>query len=367
MRSLRFILSGGGTGGHIYPAIAIADELRTRHPDAEFLFVGAEDRMEMQKVPEAGYKIIGLPIIGLQRKLTFKNLMLPFKLVKSLMRSKKIVKDFKPDAVIGTGGYASAPVLRAASRLNVPCVIQEQNAFPGKTNKWLSRGVSKICVAYDGMERYFPKEKIMVTGNPIRHHLMDISSGREAGVRKFNLKEELQTILVLGGSLGAKVINETVAKSIPFFKEKNLQIIWQCGKLYWERFNAYNDERDIQVHAFLNDMDKAYAAADVIISRAGAIAVSELCAVGKPVIFIPSPNVAENHQTKNAMTLVRKRAAIMIKEEDLEEQFEPKLADLLKDEVERDLLGRTIKSLAKPKATEEIADIVEGLIQIKTN
>lgn len=362
MNTLKFILSGGGTGGHIYPAVAIADELKKRHPDAEFLFVGATDRMEMQKVPEAGYRILGLSIAGLQRKLTLKNLLVPLKLISSLIRSKKIVKQFRPSAAIGTGGYASAPLLKAASQLGVPCLIQEQNAFPGKTNKWLAQGATKICVAYEGMEQFFPKEKIVLTGNPIRGHLLDIPSKKE-GRRELGLPEEKFTLLVLGGSQGAKRINERIADSVEFFREKGIQLIWQCGKFYFEEYEKYTSD-GVQVHAFLNQMDRAYAAADIIISRAGAIAVSELCVVGKPVIFIPSPNVAEDHQTKNALALVKKRAAVMIKEEVLNQQFEVELEKLLKDEVERDLLGRTIKSLAKPKATVAIVDEVEKMMKM---
>lgn len=362
MKKLKFILSGGGTGGHIYPAIAIADELKARHPNAEFLFVGADDRMEMEKVPEAGYKIIGLSIAGLQRKLTLKNLLVPFKLIKSLRRSKKIVKDFNPDVVIGTGGYASAPLLKAANQMGVPTLIQEQNAFPGKTNKWLSKGASKICVAYADMERFFPKEKLVFTGNPIRKRLLEIDSKRKTAQEKFDLDKNKLTVLVLGGSLGAKVINERIGNSIEFFKKKEIQLIWQCGKLYYNKFKDYAVGNTVQVMPFLNNMDEVYAAADIIISRAGAIAVSELTVVGKPVIFIPSPNVAEDHQTKNAMAMVRKRAAMIIPEAELDQQFEEKLSFLLKDKVEQDLLGRTIKSLSKPEATEAIVDEVENLL-----
>ncbi len=363
MKTLKFILSGGGTGGHIYPAVAIADELKKRHPEAEFLFVGANDRMEMQKVPEAGYPIEGLTISGWQRRLTLKNLWVPFKLVKSLIRSRKIVKEFKPVAAIGTGGYASAPLLKAASWLRVPCLIQEQNAFPGKTNQWLAKGVSTICVAYEGMEGFFPKEKLVLTGNPIRQHLLDIASKREDGLQEFGLQKGKMTLLILGGSLGAQRINERVADSIDFLEAHKIQVIWQCGTLYFKKYKKYNDRKGIQVHAFLNAMDKAYAAADIIISRAGAIAVSELQVVGKPVIFIPSPNVAEDHQTKNALALVKRRAAMMIKEKDLDATFETVLEKLIKDQVERDLLGRTLKSLSKPKATMKIADEVEKIIK----
>lgn len=366
MKPLKFILSGGGTGGHIYPAVAIADELKRRHPNAEFLFVGAKDRMEMQKIPEAGYQIIGLPIAGLQRRLTLKNIWVPFKLVKSLWKSKRILKDFKPAVAIGTGGYASAPLLKAAGRLGIPCLIQEQNAYPGKTNVWLAKRASKICVAYPGMENYFPKAKIIWTGNPIRQALLEVDSKREQALEKFQLERDKLTILVLGGSLGARAINAVMAKSMDFFKAHKTQVIWQCGQLYFDQYKDYGQQKQVRIFPFLKEMDQAYAAADIVISRAGALAVSELCMVGKPAVFIPSPNVAEDHQTKNAMALTRQKAAIMIKESELDEQFEPRILTLLKDKVERDLLGSMIKRLAKPKATSTIVDAVEELIQKET-
>ncbi len=365
MKPLKIILSGGGTGGHIYPAVAIADELKRRHPTAEFLFVGAKDRMEMQKIPEAGYKVVGLPIAGLQRRLTLKNIWVPFKLIKSLWESKRILRTFQPTVAIGTGGYASAPLLRTATRMGIPSLIQEQNAYPGKTNMWLAKGASKICVAYPHMEKYFPKDKIVWTGNPIRQALLEVDSKREQALEKFQLEHDRVTVLVLGGSLGARAINAIMAKSIAFFQAQNTQVIWQCGQLYYEQYKAYDQRKHVQVVPFLKEMDQAYAAADVIISRAGALAVSELCVVGKPAVFIPSPNVAEDHQTKNALALTQQRAALMIKESELEEQFESKIQALLKDEVERDLLGRMIKGLAKPKATSAIVDAVEELIQLK--
>ncbi|MEZ4858606.1 MAG: undecaprenyldiphospho-muramoylpentapeptide beta-N-acetylglucosaminyltransferase [Flavobacteriaceae bacterium] len=362
MKPYRFIISGGGTGGHIYPAIAIANELKLRYPKAEFLFVGAKDRMEMEKVPEAGYKIKGLWISGLQRNLKVSNLAFPFKLTSSLIRSRKIIKDFKPDAAIGTGGYASAPLLRVASMKKIPCVIQEQNSHAGITNKWLSKKVQKICVAYKGMEQFFPKEKIVLTGNPVRQDLIEIPSKREEAFHFFNLTKEKKTVLVLGGSLGARTINQLIEKELSFFEENNLQVIWQCGKYYYEQYKDFAS-KSTQVHAFLNRMDLAYAAADIIISRSGALSVSELCLVGKPVIFIPSPNVSEDHQTKNAQAIVNEDAAIMIKETDLETHFESKFLGLIQSKEIQSKLSENIKKLAKPNATKDIVTEIEKLLK----
>lgn len=360
----KFIISGGGTGGHIYPAVAIANELKTRFPDAEFLFVGAEDRMEMEKVPQAGYKIKGLWISGLQRSLSLQNLAFPLKLVSSLRKSLQILKEFKPDVAIGTGGYASAPLLRMAALRNIPCLIQEQNSHAGITNKWLSGKVQKICVAYEGMEQFFPSQKIKLTGNPVRQDLLDISSKKEEAIAFFNLKKDKKTVLVLGGSLGARRINQLIAQSLPFFEKNNLQVIWQCGKYYEETYKNKATE-SVQVHAFLNRMDLAYAASDFIISRAGALSVSELCLVGKPVIFIPSPNVAEDHQTKNAKAILEKNAAILIKENDLDSTFESKFLELITSEEKQKSLSVNIKKLAKPNATKDIVEEIEKLLKIE--
>ena len=358
----KIILSGGGTGGHIYPAIAIADELKARHPKAEFLFVGAEDRMEMEKVPQAGYKIIGLWISGIQRKLTFKNLLFPFKLISSLWKAKKIIKSFKPDVCIGTGGFASGPLLQVATSMGIPSLIQEQNSFPGITNKLLSKKVDKICVAYDKLDRFFPNGKIIKTGNPVRQDLLDIKNKLDQGLQYFNLEKGKQTLLVIGGSLGAKRVNELIAKELDFFNTHNIQVIWQCGKLYHETYKMSGHNKHVQVHAFLNRMDLAYAVADIIISRAGASSVSELCIVGKPVIFIPSPNVAEDHQTKNALSVVDKKAAILINETDLDVDFENKFSQLLASKENQELLGKNIKKLALVNATKQIADEVDKLL-----
>ena len=316
MSKYKIILSGGGTGGHIYPAIAIANELKSRFPDAEFLFVGAKDRMEMEKVPHAGFNIKGLWISGIQRKLTMKNLSFPFKVISSIWDARKIIKSFKPNVAIGTGGFASGPLLRVAASNNIPTLIQEQNSYPGITNKLLSKKAKKICVAYDGLERFFPKEKIIKTGNPVRQDLLDIDSKVAEAKKYFNLIEGKKTLLVIGGSLGARRINELVRDELDYFNTLNIQVIWQCGKLYYTTYKIDGNEKHIQLYEFINNMDLAYAAADIIISRAGASSVSELCIVGKPVIFIPSPNVAEDHQTKNAMAVVRENAAMLIHESD---------------------------------------------------
>lgn len=365
MSNYKIILSGGGTGGHIYPAIAIANELKSRFPDAEFLFVGAKDRMEMEKVPQAGYEIKGLWISGIQRKLTLKNLMFPLKLISSLWNARKIVKLFKPDVAIGTGGFASGPLLQAAAFNNIPCLIQEQNSYPGITNKMLSKKVQKICVAYDGLERFFPKNKIIKTGNPVRKGLLDIENKTIEAKDFFNLKHGKPTLLVLGGSLGSKRINQLIEKKLDFLDSQNVQIIWQCGKLYFSQYKIYNNTNNVQVYEFLNNMDLAYAAANIVISRAGASSVSELCIVGKPVIFIPSPNVAEDHQTKNAMAVVDKNAAMIIKEEDLNADFENKFSQLIASPERQKKLGDNIKKLALVNATKQIADEVEKLLKSK--
>ena len=362
MKSYKFIISGGGTGGHIYPAVAIANELKIKYPDAEFLFVGAKDRMEMEKVPEVGYEIKGLWISGLQRSLSFKNLMFPFKLISSLLASRKIIKKFKPDAAIGTGGYASAPLLKVASNKGIPSLIQEQNSHAGITNKWLSNKVKSICVAYEGMEKFFPSEKIKLTGNPVRQDLIDIDSKRKEGLEFFKLDPNKKTILVLGGSLGAKRINELIDDSLDLFSKLGVQVIWQCGRFYYEIYKNKGSE-NVQVYAFLNRMDLVYAAADIIISRAGALSVSELCLVGKPVIFIPSPNVAEDHQTKNALAISKKNAALLIKESELEERFEKELFNLISSEEIQIELSRNIKSLGKPNAAKEIVAEIERMIE----
>ncbi|WP_454937277.1 undecaprenyldiphospho-muramoylpentapeptide beta-N-acetylglucosaminyltransferase [Capnocytophaga leadbetteri] len=353
----RFIISGGGTGGHIFPAIAIADELKRRLPDAEILFVGAKDRMEMQKVPQAGYPIEGLWISGLQRKLSWQNLLFPLKFISSLLKSRSIIKRFKPDAVIGTGGFASGAVVKVAGQMGIPTFIQEQNSYAGITNKMLAKNAHKICVAYDAMEQFFPKEKIVKTGNPIRDGLLNIAQYRSEGLSYFHLDSQRKTLLVLGGSLGARRINQLIEQQLPLFEQLGVQVLWQCGKLYYEEYKKYNSEQ-VRVLAFIDRMELAYAAADVIISRAGASSVSELCVVGKPVIFIPSPNVAEDHQTKNARAIADKQAAILLRESELNEQFANTFSKLIADEAQQEALSAHIKALAQPNATKDIVNLI---------
>lgn len=361
MKKPRFIISGGGTGGHIYPAVAIANELKSRFPEAEFLFVGAKDKMEMQKVPQAGYAIKGLWISGIQRKLTLDNAMFPFKLLSSMWNSFRIIKSFKPDVVIGTGGFASGAVLKVASMLGISTVIQEQNSYPGITNKLLAKKANKICVAYENLERFFPKDKMILTGNPVRQDLINEASKSEA-IAYFKLNANKKTLLVLGGSLGARRINQLIEKELDFLLSQNIQIIWQCGKLYLNDYTKYNEKENVQVVAFIDRMDLVYAAADVVISRSGASSVSELCIVGKPTIFIPSPNVAEDHQTKNAKAISDKNGAILIRESELETQFETVFSDLISNESKQAELSQNIKKLAKPNATKDIVEEIVKLI-----
>jgi UDP-N-acetylglucosamine--N-acetylmuramyl-(pentapeptide) pyrophosphoryl-undecaprenol N-acetylglucosamine transferase len=357
-----FILSGGGTGGHIYPAVAIANEIKSRFPDSNFLFVGAQDKMEMQKVPQAGYKIEGLWIAGLQRKLTLQNVLFPIKLISSLWKSRKIIKQFKPDVVIGTGGFASGPLLQMANMMGIPTVIQEQNSFPGITNKLLSKKANKICVAYENLERFFPRGKMILTGNPVRQDLINIDDKRAEALEYFNLDSSKKTVLVLGGSLGARRINQLIERELGKMISLDTQIIWQCGKLYYEEYKKYNS-KTVQVVAFIDRMDFVYASADFIISRAGASSVSELCIVGKPVIFIPSPNVAEDHQTKNAKSIVDKKGALMLKESELNTQFSLVFEALLKDKGKQIQLSENMKQLALPNATKQIVDEIVSLIK----
>ena len=360
-QSINIILSGGGTGGHIYPAVSIANQLKEKYPEANFLFVGAKDRMEMEKVPQAGYAIKGLWISGIQRSLSLKNLAFPFKLISSLWSAFKIIKKFKPTIVIGTGGFASGPTLYAASISGVKTVIQEQNSYPGITNKLLSKKADSICVAYDGLERFFPIEKIVKTGNPVRQDLLAIKSKREEALDFFDLKSDKKTLLIIGGSLGARAINNLIEKHINWLVENNVQVIWQTGKLYYDEFKKHDALEGVQTHAFLNRMDLTYAAADFIISRAGASSISELCIVGKPVIFIPSPNVAEDHQTKNALSVVNKNAALLLKESELN-MFQNMFLELKNDIELQQKLSKNIKVLALPNATKDIVSEIEKLI-----
>lgn len=360
-QSINIIISGGGTGGHIYPAIAIANEIKVRYPEANILFVGAKDKMEMEKVPQAGYEIKGLWISGIQRKLTLKNLLFPFKLLNSLWKAYRIIRKFKPDVAVGTGGFASGPTLMVANRKGIPTLIQEQNSYPGITNRLLGKKAQKICVAYDNLERFFSEDKIVKTGNPVRQDLLFIHTKIEEGKEFFELDTSKKTILILGGSLGARKINQLVEANLDFFKKQGVQLIWQCGKLYFEEYKKYDELENVQVHQFLNRMDLAYAASDFIVSRAGASSVSELCIVGKPTIFIPSPNVAEDHQTKNAKSIADKHGALVVKENELD-TFPVVLETLLKDKGKQESLSENINELALPNATNHIVNEIEKLI-----
>ena len=366
MKKLKVIVSGGGTGGHIFPAIAIAKSLENKVSDIELLFVGAKDRMEMQKVPEAGYKIEGLWISGFQRSFSRRNLMFPFKLISSVIKSMKIVRRFKPDLVIGTGGFASGPLLFAASRKGIPSVIQEQNSYPGITNKVLSKYVNKVCVAYDNMERFFPKDKIIFTGNPIRKLILNFKDKREEGKKIFGVNNGKITILVVGGSLGARTINESIKESISEFANNELNLIWQTGTSFGDV--AKNIIEDINIdgissHMFIREMDLAYAAADIIVSRAGAIAISELCFVGKPILLVPSPNVAEDHQTQNAQSLVNKNSALMVKDVDAKRKLVSELISLSRNKDLQAVLSSNIQKLSVDNAAVIIADLALNLIE----
>ncbi len=363
-KGLRVILSGGGTGGHIYPAIAIADEIKRRHPSAEILFVGAKDRMEMEKVPQAGYEIEGLWISGVDRSFSLKNFIFPFKLMSSLSKSRKIIKKFRPDVVIGTGGFASGPLLRVAISKGIPTLIQEQNSLPGITNRILAKHADKICAAYEKVKEVFPSERTIITGNPVRQDLLNVNELRNEAVEHFKLSKDKKTVLVLGGSLGARRINKLIETYLKRFQQEDVQLIWQIGKLYFEEYKKY-ESANVRTKEFINRMDLAYAASDVIISRAGAGSVSELCIVGKPVLFIPSPNVAENHQAKNAMAVTAHNAGLMITEDELPEKFEPCFFSLVKDEKRLRVFSENIKKLALPNATSAIVDEVEKLIENK--
>jgi UDP-N-acetylglucosamine--N-acetylmuramyl-(pentapeptide) pyrophosphoryl-undecaprenol N-acetylglucosamine transferase len=361
----RVIISGGGTGGHIFPAVAIADEIKRRNPQVAILFIGALGKMEMEKVPQAGYEIVGLPIAGFQRKLTLSNFLLPFKVLKSLWMARSVIKKFKPQLAIGVGGYASGPTLQMAQLLGVPTLIQEQNSFPGKTNQLLAKKTAKICTAYSGMDQFFPTSKIIQTGNPVRNLVTQNPQLREEAVTFFGLNPNKKTVLMIGGSLGARTLNESVLNHIELIQKEDIQVIWQCGKFYLENIeNNFQDswKTSVQVHAFIQRMDLAYAVADVIISRAGALSVSELCLIGKPCILVPSPNVAEDHQTKNAMALVKQDAAVLVKDIEAKNTLIPTVIELLKDTDKCHELSKSILLLAKPNASSDIVDACESII-----
>ncbi len=361
----RVIISGGGTGGHIFPALAIANEIRRRNPDAKILFVGALGRMEMEKVPAAGYEIIGLPVVGFPRKPSLKMIVFFKKLMQSSLMARKIVKNFKPDIAVGVGGYASGPLLRAAAGKGVPTLIQEQNSYAGITNKMLSKKVKTICVAYDNMERFFPPEKIVHTGNPVRENLVR-KIDRKTALDFFGLKGKGKVILIVGGSLGAQSINQSVLKNIQRIAKSGVEVIWQTGGLYYDRIiDELKDTKpaNLQIHKFIMEMDLAYAAADLVISRAGAGTISELCLVAKASVLVPSPNVAEDHQTKNAMALVEKDAALMVRDNEIDERLFPLAFATVQDHEMCERLSEKIKDMARPEATNTIVDEVEKLVK----
>ena len=366
VNKLKVIISGGGTGGHIFPAIAIANAIKQIKPDADILFVGAKGRMEMEKVPKAGYPIEGLWISGFQRKLTIQNLLFPLKLMSSLAKARRILKRFQPDVAIGVGGYASGPTLQVAAQLGIPTLIQEQNSYAGATNRLLAKKVQKICVAYDKMERYFPKEKIIITGNPVRNNLVNNEATRAEAADYFTLDVNKKTLVIIGGSLGARTLNQAMAESTEWLRGRtDVQVLWQCGSLYYEEFKNCETAKlpNVLITAFIDRMDLAYKLADVAIARAGALTVSELCLVGIPAILVPSPNVAEDHQTKNAMSLVEKDAAILLKDADAILQMIPKALQLLDDDnFIKQKLAINIQKLAKPKAAEDIAQAVLKIV-----
>ena len=366
MPQIKVIISGGGTGGHIFPAIAIADAVRKQRPDAQFLFVGAKGKMEMEKVPAAGYKIEGLWISGLQRSLTLKNLAFPFKLISSSIKAKKLVKEFNPNVAVGTGGYASGPTLRAAMKRDVPALLQEQNSLPGMTNRILSRKASKVCVAYPGMEKYFPQDKIVLSGNPVRSSVIQIEGKKERGLEHFGLKPDKKTLLVVGGSLGSRSVNNALIDGLDEIAKSDYQLIWQTGKLTHEQVKSAvekSNAQNIKVCEFISEMDLAYAAADLIVSRAGAIAVSEISLVQKPVILVPFPYAAEDHQAKNAMALVNRNAALMIRDKDLGKELISTISTTISDDNKLENLARNIAGLAVHDSADIIANEVIKLAE----
>ena len=363
---LRVIVSGGGTGGHIFPAVSIANAIKAEYPDAEILFVGAEGRMEMQRVPAAGYKIIGLPIAGFDRKNLLKNVVVLFKIAKSQWKARKIIKEFRPHVVVGVGGYASGPTLKTAGQMGIPTLIQEQNSYAGVTNKLLAKSAKKICVAYDGMERFFPAEKIIKTGNPVRQNLLDAKVTKAEATESFGLDPKKRTVLVIGGSLGARTVNESILQHIEDIREaKDVQFIWQTGKYYSEEIHMALAKEDpvqnMKVTDFISNMDNAYAAADLVISRAGASSISELCLLKKPCILVPSPNVAEDHQTKNALALSTKGAAIFVKDSDARNELIPLALKTVVDDGQLASLSENLGKLAYHDSAKKIADEVVKL------
>ena len=366
---LRVIISGGGTGGHIFPAVSIANAIRSKQPDAEILFVGALGRMEMQRVPAAGYEIKGLPICGFDRKNPLKNIKVLYKIWKSQRMAKKIIKDFRPMVAVGVGGYASGPTLNKAAAMGIPCLIQEQNSYAGVTNKLLAKKAEKICVAYDGMERFFPAEKIIKTGNPVRQALLETTISHDEAVRSFGLDPQKKTILLVGGSLGARTINESVLQHLDMVSNSDVQFVWQTGKYYhasiMEQLKQQGQPKNLVVSDFISDMGAAYKAADLVISRAGASSISEFCLIGKPVILVPSPNVAEDHQTKNAMALVNVDAALYVKDAEAPDKLLELAITTVNDEQKLNTLSKNVLKLALPDSADIIADEVIKLAKWK--
>lgn len=365
-KTYRFIISGGGTGGHIFPALAVANELRDQFGNPEILFVGAKGKMEMTKVPENGYKIIGLNVRGIQRRLTIENLLFPFRLVQSLVKAMSIIREFKPDVAIGFGGYASAPVLWVAARMGVPTVIQEQNSYAGMANKVLGKRAEKICVAYEEMEKYFPKEKIVLTGNPVRKEIQDSIGKKSEGISFFGLDPSLRTVLVLGGSLGARSINESIISNYEQLSKAGIQLIWQTGRIYYDEMVERSSKVDFpgsHIHKFLDRMDLAYSVADVVISRAGALTIAEICIASKASILVPSPNVAEDHQAKNADYLVKRNAALSIPDKDASEKLVHEALRLLENTDKKEQIENNAGSLSKADATKEIVETIMQVIK----
>jgi UDP-N-acetylglucosamine--N-acetylmuramyl-(pentapeptide) pyrophosphoryl-undecaprenol N-acetylglucosamine transferase len=370
VETMNVIISAGGTGGHIFPAIAVADELRRQDPSVNILFVGAIGKMEMERVPKAGYKIEGLPIAGLQRKINLKNILLnlqlPFKIINSLWKVRRILTEFKPDVAIGFGGFASAPTLKAAANLGIPTILQEQNSYAGMTNKLLAEKAVKICVAYEGLDKFFPAEKMVVTGNPVRSDIIDVKAKYTEGVNYFGLDPNKKTVVILGGSLGAKTLNVAMEQNAELIaNQQDVQILWQCGRLYDADFKDGKAANlpNVQMRPFLDRMDLAYAVADVAIARAGALTISELCLAGNPSVLVPSPNVAEDHQTKNAMALVNRNAAVFVKDSEANSTMLQTAFALLKDDNQTDLLRKNILNLGKPNAAKDIVEVINMVVK----
>ncbi len=357
MGNLKVIIAGGGTGGHIFPAVAVGHALQRLKPGTELLFVGAKDKMEMEKVPQEGFKIIGLDIAGFNRSDIWKNLSLPFKLLKSRIKAKQIIKEFQPGAIVGVGGYASFPVLNAGQSMGIPTLIQEQNSFAGKSNKILGRQAKAICVAYENMQQFFPAEKLILTGNPVRKSITEMNRTSEQGKKWFGLNEGRKTILIIGGSLGAKSINESIESGLDELLKEDVQLIWQTGKPFFEQAKSRVKELGdrVKVFDFIREMDYAYAAADMVVSRAGALAIAELCIAAKPVIFVPYPFAAEDHQTSNAMALVKRNAALIVKDSDAKAALTGKIKSLLQDEAGQKTMSQNLKAMAIKDADERIA------------